>query len=342
MPSLFLSGLGVVLAHHLPYRFGAGLNRQGLIRGKQGHVFGESWVLRRFAPPFDPSSLEHQFDASVEGWIRHDIFPKLRLTRREARWTARVALLLAVIDAFFGYPIAFGVTYCLLFVGEFALFWIILATAWTLYEVSRMPAKLQKHLIDTPGLRLGHLDTSSVTRMGSIFIETIAYFLIVFGLLMMARLPAYRMAPWSRLEFAGIPWAAFLAATGLAFILWYWLYCYTALKSLIRAVKKDRLEELEEVRQRLTRRAVSDGVSSIVMTTEEHNELREKQKKLADDFEKERRAIEAFPEQPWQVSASWRAWLALAVIMLPPVLSNLFGTWSDVLMRTMRSLLGAV
>ena len=58
---------------------------------------------------------------------------------------------------------------------------------------------------------------------------------------------------------------------------------------------------------------------------------------LGDGTEKQRRAIEDVPEEPWRVDASWRAWVALALVLLPTLLSNIFGAWGESLARTLRT-----
>jgi hypothetical protein len=168
--------------------------------------------------------------------------------------------------------------------------------------------------------------------MGSIFIETIAYLLVVFGLLLVARLPEFGMAKWRKLELRGdIPVGGFVVALTLLLVLWYWAHCYTSLKSLIRSIKRDRLSEWEEMRVREIA-----GLEAELRSKDSN--YRERLKDLTEYFESNRRAVEEVSEEPWSTSASWSAWVTLGLILLPSILPRLLGPWSDTLMRALRAL----
>jgi hypothetical protein len=342
-PSLFLAAVAVVLAHHIPYRFEEELSRSGLVRDPRRRPQAmESWVLRRWAPPFSQGELEAMFDDCVKRWVEQDVFPALTLTRKEALSTAFVAAAFTSVEAAAGMPVSRGVSYPLLLLGEFVVAWVVVATAWTLYQLSGMPAKLRERLQKTEGLRLGQLDTSSVTRMGSIFIETIAYLLVVLALLMVGGLSEYNMARWSQFVVKGVPCGALLVGVALAFILWYWLYCYTTLKGLILSVKMDRLDELESIRSAAIKPQpvpLHLGGRDRELASPKKKEEEDLQK-VAEELEKQRRAVEEVSEEPWKASASWRAWFALGVLLLPSVLSALFGSWGETLLRPLRALAG--
>lgn len=344
LPSLVLAGLSGIIAHHLPYRFEVGLRRQGLLTrrpdAQPGHPVGgaaaepsapaDSWVLRRWVPSFSRRELEDDFDKAVESWIKDVVVPNLKCSRSQAVWSLLIAVFLTLVDLCAGLPVHWGITTGILALGEVILFWVFLSTAWTLYRVSEMPAKLEA-VLKEERLRLGYLDTSSVSRMGSIFIETIAYLLVVLGLLLVARLPEFGMAYWRKLMLEDIPIGGLLTALTLTLVLWYWLHCYTSLKALIRSIKSDRLKEWEQLRTSEIARLEQDR-------RDDEGKYREKLKELTDYLERQRRAVEDVSEEPWRANASWRAWVTLALILLPSVLPTLLGPWSDTLIRAMRAL----
>jgi hypothetical protein len=350
LPSLLLMGVAVVLAYYLPHRFRSEFNNRGLLSYRTGaQEPAKAWSLRRWVPPFKEGA-EPRFDAAVAKWVDKEVNAHLQLGAKEARWSAGLALILVLLEMWAGLPIPFGFSYAFLLVFEFFLWWIIIAGAWTMGEVAPSPEKLEGYLSmvadceqEAPGAAssgsgameasqgprfgLRHLDLVSAGRMGTIFIESITYLLAVFGLLLVARLPVFGMARWrwgfSVFLLGVIPLGAIFATVALVFILGFWLQCYSTLQGLIRGIKRDRLEELEDLRFKAL-----EGKS--IKEQEEASAL----------FEAQRRSIEQVSEQPWEPSESRQAWIALLLALLPPVLTSVIGQWSGPLMQFTRSLLG--
>jgi hypothetical protein len=354
LPSLLIMGVAAVLAYYLPHRLRSEFNKQGLLTYRSGSQEpAKVWSLRRWVPPFDLVDAEGQFDDVITEWVDH-VNRRLQLTAKEARGSAALALILVLLDAWAGLPVPFGFSWGFLLIFEFFLLWIIIAAGWTMSKMAGTPTELERYLSRTeireqapsatgpvvlanvvaivrPGMatradqgrfEMGHLDLMSISRIGTIFIETIAYLLAVFGLLLVARLSAFGMARW-RWNLYGFPLWMILAAIALVFILGFWLQCYSTLQRLIRGIKRDRLEELDKLRSKAL-----EGKGS------------EEQVKASEEFEKQRRSIEQVSEQPWGPSESRRAWIALFLALLPPVLTSFLSQGSDSVMRFLRSLGG--
>ena len=97
---------------------------------------------------------------------------------------------------------------------------------------------------------------------------------------------------------------------------------HLALRGLIRGIKRDRLDELEDLRRIALAGKTGterDGISAA--------------------FEAQRREIEQFPEQPWEASESRRAWITLFLALLAPLLASVIGQWSSSIIEFAKSLL---
>ena len=102
------------------------------------------------------------------------------------------------------------------------------------------------------------------------FIGEVTFALLIFGLLLVARLPVFGMARWRwDLNFGRIdlPFGFLFYASGLVLILGYWWFCRRTFSFLIHQIKLTRLDELSRLRTRAMTKLLPKG-TGIMLTSD--------------------------------------------------------------------------
>ncbi len=364
LPSVALLAAAAAFCWVMPRRFRSELSRLELDLHASPFAPGDSTLgLSRWWRPLD-APVETSFRARVKVWLDRRVRDHLKTSRREMICSLALAFLLSTSDAWGGYPVAgassspwrFGFAIVALYVGEMFVLYLIITTGWTFVEMMKAATCLLTELAaprrddggNGPAIRPREIDPEGLRRLGGLFIEMVAYGLLVFGLVLVARLPGLGMARW-RWEFrflhVVVPIAWVLFGLGLVLIVCYWAFCYQTFVSLIREVKNDRIRELEEFRlaksnewtQFEAERAAAIGREET--PPEPPFDWPDVSKALEDEKQK----IHEISEKPWEADDSRPAWRALTVALLPALLSLILGgwggTWSDPIKKAIAALL---
>jgi hypothetical protein len=335
VPSVFLMGSAAVLALYLPGRFKRQLMGQAGFQAKEGEKVKRIWGLKRWSPPLAPGD-EERFDRALLRWMECEVFPHLRPDGGRLVTSAAVAGLLTATDALLaGLPItgqwlripwiadadpSWGFTWFGMVVFEFLVIQVVVLTACTFVELARAVVRLAPERPTAEGVAggleadrfsladLAKFEPESVRRLGTVFIEMVAFALVIYALLLVARLPQLGMARW-RWDYRGTPLGTMVFLAGLMFVMSYWYFCYTSLGHLLRRIKNARLRELDEERLATLRKLTDDAQRAA--ESERFDGLRQK--------------VEAISERPWETDESRRAWIALVVALAPVFLPFLLG-----------------
>jgi hypothetical protein len=220
------------------------------------------------------------------------------------------------------------------------MFTIVIATTLVFADMARAVERLQNP--ETFGgeatldrfLRM--MDPESVRRLGSVFIDVVANGLLIFTLLLVARLPWLGMARWRwdvPVFKTVLPLGPIIFAVGLLFILGYWYFCHRTFRTLILRIKDAKLQRLRTERQHV--------VASAAAATSGPGSLQAEEKSQADRFETERKAILSIPEEPWSPTGARKAQVALLTAIGTPIISIFLGPWSGVVQKAINSMFGA-
>ena len=230
-----------------------------------------------------------------------------------------IGLALTTLDAWAGFPIAYGKTWVVVFAFEWLVVTLVISVSWSYLEVAGAMRDLNPFLFDSDkkswkDSRLAALDPESIRRLGTTFVDSVAYALIVLLLLIASRLPSLGMARW-RWELHDIPVGVLFFGGGIVVISAYWIYGEWTFRTLIRDAKMARIRELEAERNAYLEAARSDAPPA------SPSDFRE----TLDRFESRRRDVEAVSEKPWASSDSFRARIALATAVLPWLVPKFLG-----------------
>jgi hypothetical protein len=201
LPSIALFALVLVLALRLPDEFREEIEGRGRLR-RQGDDDMYEWGLRSWELPEDreEEAAETAFDERLQIWKRNDVDANLMPDR--VGWTVSIGLALALtlFDDGAGLPVPMGFTWALLFIYEWITLAAVISTALIFGDMARAVHRLQRP--ETFGgvkslqrfLRL--MDPESVRRLGTAFIGVVANGLLIFTLLLIARLSWLAMPRW--------------------------------------------------------------------------------------------------------------------------------------------------
>ncbi|HMB04150.1 MAG TPA: hypothetical protein VKP69_10490, partial [Isosphaeraceae bacterium] len=338
LPSLALFALVFVLALRLPDEFRQEIEGHGRLRRQGDDVY--EWGLT-YELPEDQEEMaaEGEFDKTLRVWKRDEIDANLMPDRVELAVSIGLALALTLLDDGVGLPIPMGITWVLLSLYELITLAAVISMALIFGDMARAVHRLRsletsdKRFLRERFLRL--MDPESVRRLGTAFIGVVANGLLIFTLLLVARLPWLAMPRWRWNLVLGpqnvIPLGPILFAVGLLFILGYWYYCHRAFRALIQRIKYVKLCRLWDKRQEAI--AASQLAAS-------GDDQREEVKEQSDRFEKLRQGILAISEEPWNLVGVRKAQVALSMALATPVVSILLGPWSSVVEKAISSMFG--
>jgi hypothetical protein len=371
LPSLLLFLVVAWLSARLPVEFAQQVRWYGHARVPRTSLLLD-WGRCR-------SEDEAAFLDDVIRWKEERVDRFLGLDGLKLAVSATLALALTALDASAGLPVRRGsATWWVALAYEFGMLLAVLSAALTFGDMLaavialgrpgtfRGPAAREGPGV--PARALTMMDPEALRRLGTEFIRVVASGLLIFTLLLLARLPWVGMARW-RWSLSLWDWqVALLPAAALLLLAWAasspgplgesdrrrralpWAWASPVLALVVVAGFVWSSAGWKDSTLPLGAILFGVGLAFIVgywyqCNTTFRRLIREvKDARLAElwaqreqhapppgtpSFEERRDAIVAIPDDPWAPAASWRARVALLTTIATPIISLFLGNWGD-------------